>query len=253
MGLKYAAELPPTPTINVCLIGPPKTGKTTGAASAPGPVLYVNTDLPTATRYARRRYGEKVLEAEFEGLKTLSDVTHEVYNPKTKFKTVVIDTMGELHRRLMDEFSDSSIRPSINLYGDAAAYVERFCRSMCQAPVNAVFVCHDLSTTDEATDEGMVLPHMGTTGKGGMGLGRKLLGMVDVIGFTGVRWVTPAEGEKAVPEYVAQLTANKGRPGGDRFGGILGADGGMRKTDLSEWIQAITAAEQEQPTKQEAA
>lgn len=38
--------------MNILLYGPPKTGKTVGAATAPGPILYLNADRPNATRYA---------------------------------------------------------------------------------------------------------------------------------------------------------------------------------------------------------
>jgi len=41
------------PNTNVLLYGPPKSGKTVAAASAPKPLLYLNADRPNATRFAR--------------------------------------------------------------------------------------------------------------------------------------------------------------------------------------------------------
>lgn len=243
MTLQYAPAVGDVPTINVALIGPPKTGKTTGAASAPGKVLYVNTDLPTATRFARRKFGDKVQEAIFEGMQTLVDVTHSAYDT-TDFQTVAIDTVGDLYRRMLEDSSNRAVRPSLPTYGDVSVYLERFLRSLCEAPVNAIFVCHDLPLHDEATGESSVLPFMGSIGKGGLKLGRQLLGMVDVIGFTGV--VEKDSGR----EFVAQLTTNKGRPGGDRFN-ILAGETGVRRLDLSEWIDAIRAAEEEESNEKE--
>lgn len=233
MTLSFAPPVEDVPTINVALLGPPKTGKTMGAASAPGKVLYVNVDLPTATRFARKRYGDKVQEVAFEGMQTLVDVTHEAHDPKSEFKTVVIDTVGELYRLILEEESKGAVRPTLNQYGDTGSNIERFLRAMCKAPVNAVFICHDHPVKDEAAGEMVVLPWTGTTNPK---LGRQLLGMVDVIGYTGV---VEKEGGR---EYVAQLTQNKGRPGGDRFN-VLAGETGVRTLDLSQWIDLIQAAE----------
>ena len=246
MTLKFAPAIEDAPTINVALIGPPKTGKTTGAASAPGPVLYVNTDLPTATRFARRKYGDRVREVVFVGMQTLVDVTHAAYDT-TEYPTVVIDSVGDLYRRMLEDASNRAVRPSLPTYGDVSVYLERFLRSLCEAPVNAVFVCHDLPLDGEDGEDRVVLPFMGSTGKGGIKLGRQLLGMVDVIGFTGV-----ARGEDGAAEYVAQLASAKGRGAGDRFNTLAGATG-MRRLDLSEWIDAIRAAEKQDSGEETAA
>lgn len=239
MALSFAPAVEDVPTINVVLLGPPKTGKTMGAASAPGPVLYLNADLPTATRYARRYYGEKVQEVRFEGMQTLIDITHAAYDPEKPWGTVVIDTIGELYRLIIEDASKRAVRPTLNQYGDTSVYLERFCRSLCEAPVNAVFICHDHPVQDEAAGETLVMPFTGTSNPK---LGRKLLGMVDVIGYTGAIF-----GEDGGREWVAQLTNNKGRPGGGRFD-VLPGETGFRRLDLSEWIDAIHAAEADLPT-----
>jgi len=247
MSLAFAPELLPTPTVNIALIGQPKTGKSTAAASAPAPILYLNADLPTATRFARRRHEgvrEVVIPVESgipKPMKVLTGITHEVLSGSTEFKTVVVDPVGELHRLLLEEQSNRSTKPTLPTYGDVSIYVERFCRAMCEAPVNTVLVFHDLPIVDEATGEGIVLPFAGTTGKGGIALGRKVLGLVDVIGYTGI------DHRQDGPHYMAQLTTNKGRPGGDRFG-VLANEQGQRELDLSEWVATIIASEQETTT-----
>jgi hypothetical protein len=228
--------------MNVVLIGSPKSGKSTGAASAPGKVLYLNADLPTATRFARLRYGDKVQEIEYEGVKTLTDVAHEVYDPKTQFKTVVVDPVGELFRLLLEEEAKGAVRPTLNQYGDVGANLERFCRALCKAPINAVFITHDHPVKDEASGEIVQLPWTGTTNPK---LGRQLLGMVDVVGFTGV--VQKQDGERL---YVASLVQAKGRAGGDRFNVLAGPDG-WRPLDLSEWL--ATVQESEQPIEEKEA
>ena len=52
-------------TVNVLLYGPAGAGKSTAAASAPGPVMFINLEGPNALHYARksaREAGTEVLE-----------------------------------------------------------------------------------------------------------------------------------------------------------------------------------------------
>jgi hypothetical protein len=235
MTLEFVPAPEATPTINVCLIGPPKVGKSTGAASAPGPVLYVNCDLPTAIRFARQKYPKGVGEVKFEGMETIADVTHEVYrSEKVRFHTVVVDPVGECYRILLDEISKGSVRPSLPQYQAVSFHLERFCRALCEAPINAVFVCHDHPVRDEGSDEILQLPWTGSTNPK---LGRQLMGMVDVVGFAGV--IETEDG----PRYAAQLVPGKGRPGGDRFNVLADPKTGGRDLDLTEWVETIKAAE----------
>jgi hypothetical protein len=60
-------ETPPDlpETVNFLLYGPPKTGKTSTAATAPGPNLWVNAEGPGALAYARKiaaQRGNEILE-----------------------------------------------------------------------------------------------------------------------------------------------------------------------------------------------
>jgi hypothetical protein len=211
---------------NVLLYGPPKTGKTAGACSAPGAVALVNLDLPNATQFAHSRDGEgRIHEIEFEGMQTLIDL-HEAVHQKPAFDTVVVDPIGELHRRLLEEASGRAVRPTLNQYGDVGTHLERFCRMLCEAPVNAIFVAHETPVKDEASGTMERLPWTGTTNPA---LGQKIMGMVDIVGYTAVLEV---EGQ-AEPDYVAQLISAQGRRGGDRFNAL----GDWRKLDLTEWFQ----------------
>lgn len=102
--------------------------------------------------------------------------------------------------------------------------------------VNVVLVAHDLPIKDEANGEVERLPATGTNNPA---LGRKLMGMVDIVGFTAV-----VEQSDGTYDYVAQLVNAKGRRGGDRFD-VLGP---FRKTDLAEWFALVTQSEAKAPT-----
>ena len=220
--------------LNVLLYGPPKSGKTTGACSAPPDVMLLNADLPNAPRFARGRYGDHIAELDLTGdsdpvIGSMIDIVKEVRDG-TNFQTVVVDPIGELHRRLLEEASGRAIRPTLNQYGDVSTHVERFCRALCEAPVNVVIVAHDFLSKDETTGQVEHLPWTGTTNPS---LGAKLMGMADVVGYTGV-----VEHENEEPTYWAQLINAQGRRGGDRTGTL----GRARQLDLSEWTAVFAAA-----------
>jgi hypothetical protein len=215
--------------VNVMLYGPPKTGKTAGACTAPGPVLVVNADSPNATRWAHA-HREGLHEIKVHGLATLIDVVNELNDNPDRFASVVVDPIGELHRQVIEGISGRAIRPKLNDYGDVAVHLERFCRALCALPVTAVFVAHETSQKDEDSGAFERLPWTGTTNPA---LGGKIMSMVDIIGYTGVI----QNAENADPRYVAQLLPGGGRKGGARFGDL----GAVREVNISEWVAEAEA------------
>jgi hypothetical protein len=160
------------------------------------------------------------------------EVAKELHKPDQNIiSTVVVDTVGELHRRLLEEFSNRSINPPLQVYKETTVQVERFCRMLCMLPdVNTILVCHDILIQN---DEMLVsMPFTGTKA-GSADLGAKLQSMVDIVGYTGT--LEQEDGR----QYVAQLIPYKGRAGGDRFDCL----GDWRPLDLTEWVKAIEAHE----------
>lgn len=216
---------------NILLYGGPKTGKTIGASSAPPGVLFLNLDLPNATRTARAmRADGSIMEVEFQGFQTLVDTIHALNQQGGEpgavrvIETVVVDPLGELYRLLLEEASDRAVRPTLPQRGDVSIHIERFCRGLCEADVNVVLVAHEVTSKDEGTGLHERLPWTGTSNPA---LGSKIMGMVDVVGYTGV-----VEREDGSKDYVAQLVNSQGRRGGDRFDVL----GDWRTLDLTEWV-----------------
>lgn len=224
---------PKHPLLNVCIYGPPKTGKSAGAGTAPGKILYANVDTTNATRFVHRRNPGNVFEpevAEFNKDRPvffawMVEIMKAAQNGE--FDSVVCDPLSELYRRFLEDITRRNINASLQQRLEVSVQIERFCRALVAAPVNAIFVCHELEI--EGTDDvpGKSLPYTGTSKTT---LPQKLLGMVDIVAYTGV--TTDDEGKD---EYVAQLVPGKGRSGGDRFACL----GKVREINIAQWAKEI--------------
>jgi hypothetical protein len=231
---------------SVLLYGAPKTGKTTGATSAPGPVLLLNADLPNASWFAHSRRDD-LFEIGYESFKdTLVAIGKGIANHDPTFgglvppiATIVVDPINELYRHVLEELGQRAVSPSLPTYQATSVHLERFCRSLCETPMmNVVIVAHDLPVKDESNGDVERLPATGTNNPA---LGRRLMGMVDIVGFTAVH-----EEEGAGYQYMAQLVNAKGRRGGDRFD-VLGP---YRAMNLTEWFSEPLTRPTEEPTEE---
>lgn len=223
-------EFVPRPTRrapNILIYGPPKSGKTAFGCSSKDGTLLLNADLPNASQFARERDPEgRIMEVAFKGMETMIDTVLALKADEGFASVVCVDTIGECHRRLMENASDRAIRPAINIYGDVSVHLERFCRALCELPVTTVFVCHDHPVKDEATGAIVRQPWTGTSNPS---LGQKLMAMVDVVAYSGV--VQTEDGKL----YAAQLVSQAGRLGGDRYDAL----GDWLEMDLADWLDRI--------------
>lgn len=226
MSLNY--EDPPGDTfgINFLLYGAAGMGKTGAALSAPRPMLFLRGDTPNSTRFGIQTYGTEGLQiATMESEDTLHTVEAMANEEALDGHTVVLDTVGDAHRIVLQAISGGAHRPRIDFYGDASIYIERFCRNLCENPgITFVMVCHEWDLEGEVVEK---LPYTGTSKTP---LGNKLMQMADVVGYCSV-----LEREDAEPQYVAQLKNGRGRHGKDRFA-VLGS---WRPLDLTDWINVI--------------
>lgn len=212
---------------NILLYGPPGTGKTVGACSAPGPILAVNAEGPVAFMRARAIHGsDKIHEVPFVGADTLKDVFLHL-KAGGEEKTVVIDSLGEVYRMLIEEMSGTDARPSLQNYGDANTKIERFVRSLRDLSVNVVLVAHE--QVDDM--EGALTRRPAT---GGKKLPEQIMAQMDIVAYTAA--LVSEESEER--QYVGQLVEANGRRAKDRSGGL----GKFRPLDLTDWINTAVKA-----------
>lgn len=219
-------------TFNVLLYGPPKSGKTTAAATAPGPIMWVNLQGGGALGYARKvaaDRGNDIHEVRVEKDDEVKPVLDQVYlhvrdNREPKVRTVVIDTIGDV-RELLAKNIGKGRQPTQQQWGDIAKTVAGFVVGMRDLPVNVVFIAHQ-KVLDSDTGDRIVEPAIGGAATS------KVTAEVDVIGYCGRH--TTEDG----PRFQAVLVEHNGRIGGDRSNGL----GPVRDLDLAEWLDTYRKA-----------
>lgn len=215
------------PGLKVLLYGPSGAGKTTGALSAPGPILLLNAEGPDGPHYARAEQGRDLREIEVTGLADLEAAYFHARDRLGDEPTIVVDSLGEVYRVLLEDISGRAIRPTLPQYGEATVRLERFCRSLRDLPHHVVWVAGERPIKDEETGGFERLPVTGTTNPD---LGTKVMAMATVTAYCGY---LPPQGVGA-GRWVAQLYNGAGRRGKDRTGRI---GSGVVDVNLTEWVR----------------
>lgn len=229
--LQFVDESERSSYLNVFLYGPPGAGKTTGALSAPGPVLFLNAEGSNAAMFARRlRPDTEILEVTVTDGSVLNEALLYLRGDHN-IGTVVVDSLGATFQAVLEGYTGGG-KPTLPQYGDTTTAIERFARALRDAPVNVVLIAHEQAIKDDESGQFERLPYTGT---GNPALGVKLMAQADIVGFTGR--VEPDE-ENPEPRYIAQLVPAGGRRGKDRTGLL----GDFPELDLSSWVDTYTQA-----------
>ena len=215
-------------TVNVLLYGPAGAGKSTAAASAPGPVMFINLEGPNALHYARKT----AREAETEVLEVRVDWGED---PRAYFResfvaakergvnTIVIDTLGKLRDGIAFNIGGES--PSLPQWGQVGKAMTTILRELRDSDMNTVLICHE-RVLDSDTGDRIVEPLVGgkTT--------TEAMAEVDVIAYCGA--VRDENGTR----YLAQLVESKGRRAKDRSGAL----GDVVELNLTDLIASYLAS-----------
>ena len=218
------------------LYGPEGSRKSTAAASAPDPNLYLNADRKDGIRFARSLYPDKELrEVRVEGIGTLHETIFYV-REHPEIETVTIDTVGRTFDLVLRSLAKDDKHATLPEIGHAQTEIERFVEALIEEDVNVVLVAHDMTmeTSGSENDGTLLREQLPMTGTSKPGFSRKLMRLVSVVAFCGVT----GEGEQRRGQ--AQLIEGWGRRAKDGTGALAGADG-IRDLNLSDWAEAIEA------------
>lgn len=153
--------------------GPSGVGKTTLASTAPN-VLYLNIEEGDAALIGQ--------DIDITTVRTYKDVqTVHAYLAASKhnYETVVIDSLSDLHRGLLEAATtaDGNDIPQRQNYFLASEQIIRVVRAFRDLPMHVVFVMGMKERTDNTTGQTMFQPDL--SGQ----LATKIPGYVDVLGF----------------------------------------------------------------------
>jgi DNA-binding CsgD family transcriptional regulator len=220
-------------TYRIALAGEPGDGKTIAAATAPGPLLVLNADRPSAWEVARRRNpGKDIRETRYVDHSSLDEVFRYL-NPLGDggdIRTLVIDPWSNIYDQLCAaapkklDTRDGEMKPDYEMVN---AKLLGFLTALRRFDVHLVIVTH-LKENEGKKGDGKTYARFG-----GMGLIRKAMAEMDVIAL--VQRTTPEDGE---PVWFAQVQPT------DVWAGKDGTDalGPRRVADLSRWIELARAA-----------
>jgi hypothetical protein len=226
-------------TYRICLWAAPGEGKSVVACSAPGPILVLSADRPTAYHFARAYWtGERkrdIREIRYIDVNTLYAVVNYLRDDPAgrEIKTVIVDPLSHIYDHLvltMPKRDDGDID-----YQVVNQRILAFLTALRPLNVNVILVAHE-KLNDGKKGDGKLYPALG-----GPALINKVLAEMDICAHldrqTRVVEVNGREAEQV--RYVAQLQPANGIVCKESTGTDLGA---YRIADIGRWIDVANAA-----------
>jgi hypothetical protein len=239
LGLQFERPSVEVDAINILSYGPSGVGKSTAAATAPGPLLWANAEGPGALAFARKTATERGTEIHEARLTADLDaklflrslIEHVRSGAEPQCKTLVVDTVGRVREHLVRQLVNQGSKNSLQQYGEVSRVLAEFVRLARDLPINVVLIAHE-DIADQDGDR-VVRPLIG-------GNQTELIpGEMDVVAYHFVRDLE--DGERA---YEAMFIEHNGRRAKDRSGGL----GRTAPADVSVWIDRFRDALRPVPT-----
>jgi hypothetical protein len=199
-------------SFSMLLFGQPKTGKTllSGTAAdveALSPVLVLA--IEDGSSVLANAYDDIDI-IEIQDWPTAAKVIQAVAEGKTKYKTVIVDTLGELQEHMKAHItSDGAQDMRIQDWGTIKDNTVNVVKLLHRSPVNSIFITHSEKQKDENT--GAVTTQPVLLGKASLGEVPKV---VDIIAYLAV-----AQNKETKENVRVLQTGTDGKiDAGDRFG-----------------------------------
>jgi hypothetical protein len=218
-------------TYRVVLWAAPGQGKSVVAASAPGPILVLSADRPTAYKYARKHHAPKVInEVRYQGPETL-DAVYRYLRANPGVRTFILDPFTNVYDALAD------IAPAGREGGPDYQWVNKkllgFIKSLRTFDINVVLVAHE-KLNDGKKGDGKLYPALG-----GPALINKVLAEVDICAYIEMKRTEDEAGVVTVTN-IGQLQPRDNLVCKESASG--GALGARRVADLTRWFEVASKA-----------
>ncbi len=232
--LEFVDPAATDPTYRVCLWAAPGQGKSVCLASAPGPLVVVSADRPSAYMFARKHHGhtaDTLREIRYRGPETLEQV-YRYLGKHPEIRTVGLDPVSNVYDSLAD------VAPQVTIKGRTGPdyqWVNKkllgFVKSLRAFDVNVVLIAHE-KLNDGKDGDGMMYPALG-----GPSLINKLLAEMDIVARV-ERVAKPTEEDPNAAVWVGQIQPRDNLVTKDGTGAL----GVRRVADLSRWFQVASEA-----------
>ncbi len=227
-GLTFVDPQEVDDTYRVVLWAPPGSGKSVVAASAPGPLLVLSADRPSAYKYARKHHAPKVInEVRYQGPESLDAVYRFLKDNPGGTRTFILDPFTNVYDALAD------VAPAGREGGPDYQWVNKkllgFVKSLRIFDINVVLVAHE-KLNDGKKGDGKLYPALG-----GPALINKVLAEVDICAHIEMRRT-----DDGTVTNVAQLQPTDTLVCKESASG--GALGPRRVADLTRWFELASEA-----------
>ena len=232
MTLAFVDPAEQATTFRVCLWAAPGEGKSVAAASAPGPILVVSADRPSAYVFARRHFeGKDIRETRYLDQSTFEMVSKYLQTEEgLQVRTVVLDPVSNVYDHLVD--SAPKRQDGEPDYVVVNKKLLGFVRGLRSIDVNVVLVAHE-RLSDSKRGDGKLYPAIG-----GPALINKVLAEMDIVAHIERYQRQGDDGELSDVQWIAQIQP---------VGNLVGKDstdalGDRRVADLSRWFELANEA-----------
>lgn len=161
-------------TWRVCLWAAPGEGKSVAAASAPGPVLVLSADRPSAYKFARKHHADQTIhEVRYRDASTLDAVYRFLQAGDQPVRTLIVDPVSNIYDHLVD--TANVRRDGEPDYISVNKKLLGFIKSLRAFDINVVLVAHE-KLNDGKKGDGKMYPSLG-----GPALINKILAEMDIV------------------------------------------------------------------------
>ena len=143
------------------------TGKTTFASTFPGPTLLLDIEDHGTDSIRNCKHVDVANVTEWEDLEDIYDLV----SGKTKYKTIVFDTITQLQILCANMVLAKKRKPTIETlrwgsmtmqdYGDLSAAMKEVITRFRNLPLEVVFLAQERVSRDENADDSLLLPEVG--------------------------------------------------------------------------------------------